>query len=399
MINRAIFTLPIIFSLAMPARAETKTPWFGDDQKAEIVNVELPQKIRVSLLHTRKPLTIGGSGPYTCQINGKFVKLNGTTNVRIRGARRGLLVGNKSVSSSLKIAPLTDTDHLLINGRAYRGVLTVRSGGGGTVDVIESIDIEEYLKGVLPREVGSDWPAESLKAQAVISRTFVIANLGRYAAKGYDVRSDVYSQVYGGKQVETPTTSQAVEDTRGEILVDEGGSAALTFFHSSCGGRTEAAQYVWQDQPVNRSYLASVKDPYCKDDPFYHWRYEISAERLQRRLRTAGYRVALPKKVSIAKTSPSGRAWVWEIRTSKGKINVPGNSFRLAVGPELLRSTLIMSVSKRGNSFRFEGRGWGHGVGLCQWGARGRASEGHSYRQILQAYYPQIRWVKAGPSR
>src|SRR5207237_2449270 len=96
-------------------------------------------------------------------------------------------------------------------------------------------------------------------------------------------------------------------------------------------------------------------------------------------------------------TSPSGRAWVFTVESSKGKVQIPGNSFRLAVGADELRSTLLTTIKQRGKVFRFEGRGWGHGVGLCQWGARGRAAAGHSYPKILEAYYPGAQLVKAAP--
>ncbi|OGR92460.1 MAG: hypothetical protein A2992_07750 [Elusimicrobia bacterium RIFCSPLOWO2_01_FULL_59_12] len=249
---------------------------------------------------------------------------------------------------------------------------------------------------MLPREVGADWPAESLKSQAVISRTYVLAMMNRSVYKDYDVTNDVRSQVYGGLQAEKPATSEAVEETRGEILVDGAGAPALSFFHSSCGGRTETPPYVWSDLQNPPTDFESIRDPYCRSDPYRSWARDISAERIQNRLRRAGYRVGTLRKISAAKESPSGRVWSFAVESSRGRILVPGNNFRLAVGPEVLRSTYLTDLRKKGSVFHFEGKGWGHGAGLCQWGARGRAQEGHTYTQILKAYYPNSRLVKAG---
>jgi stage II sporulation protein D len=210
------------------------------------------------------------------------------------------------------------------------------------------------------------------------------------------VTNNVFSQVYGGLQDETPATNQAVEDTRGEVLVDETGTPVQTFFHSSCGGRTESPEYVWREIKTAPRYLESVSDPYCKDDPFYNWELTISKETLQRRLRRAGYPGGPIKGLKIAKRSPSGRAYMIQVISAKGKTTIQGNAFRLAVGPEALRSTLITDIEQRGHSFHFNGHGWGHGVGLCQWGARGRALANQTYVQILNAYYPKVRLVKAG---
>jgi stage II sporulation protein D len=386
-----------VLCLALFSGGETAagTPWFSGG-RAEPSEMALPATVKVALLHSRYPVAIGCSGDfsYTPSSKAKPVALGKKSLLKIKVSKQGMVIGTKTLTTLVKVVP-ADGETLTVNGRPYRGNLLVRPRGG-RIDVIEQLGLEEYLYGVLPREVGADWPADALKAQAVISRTYVVANIRKSEGKGYDVSSDVFSQVYGGLRDEQPASNRAVDDTRGEILIDKAGTPVLTFFHSSCGGRTEGPQYVWQEIQDAPDYLDSVKDPYCKDDPFYHWDFSIGAESLQKRLRRAGYRGGIPTKVSISKESPSGRAWVFAVESPKGRSLIQGNKFRLAVGADVFRSTLITEIKKQGKTFRFEGRGWGHGVGLCQWGARGRALEGHSYGKILAAYYPNVRLVKTG---
>jgi stage II sporulation protein D len=378
----------------------TPAPSPVSESSAERTDFKLPRTIKVSLVKGRRSFTIGCTGRYVYETlkKDKPTEVNSKTVLQVRGVKGGMVIGRKKFTSTVRVTPLDSGARLMVNQRAYRGIFLIRPSGGGSVSVIEEVGLEEYLNGVLPREVGADWPVESLKAQAVISRTYVLANIRRSAGKGYDVTSDVFSQVYGGLKDEHSETNAAVRATQGEILLDDAGLPVLTFFHSSCGGRTENVRYVWQEVSHPPEYLDSVKDSYCKDDPFNQWEFNIHAERLQQRLRRRGFRVGVPTKISAAKRSPSDRISIFLIESSKGRVQVPGNTFRLAVGADQLRSTFVSTIERRGKTFHFEGKGWGHGVGLCQWGARGRALEGHSYTQIIDAYYPGARLVKASGS-
>jgi stage II sporulation protein D len=380
----------------------TTSPWFGGPAKAEVVDLQLPNHIKVHILRSRQPVAISctGSYSYAALKNAKPVVAKAHSVLKVRGAKHGMTLGSKAVSATMLVSPVDPDANLTVNGRPYRGSLLIRPRGSYAIDVIEQVGLEDYLYGVLPREVGVDWPADSLKAQAVISRTYVVANLRKSAGKDFDVTSDVFSQVYGGLQDEHPASNAAVDATQGEILVDDKGAPILAFFHSSCGGKTESPEYVWQEIKEPPKYLTSVRDTYCKDDPFFSWSFEIGADTLQKRLRHAHFKVGSVRDVTVAKESPSGRAYVIEVESVQGKskssvkTRIPGNAFRLAVGADALRSTLLTTIKRRGNVYRFEGHGWGHGVGLCQWGALGRAKAGHSYTNILDAYYPHVRLVK-----
>ena len=361
------------------------------DSPAVHLRQPLPTTIRVCLMHAKRPVRLGCTGSYDFMLlaGGRVGSSKRMQTVAPAG-RHSITLGHTRYNGDVLVAPVQPDDYLTVNGRRYRGALILEPAGSGRFDVVEQLDFEEYLYGVLPREMGPDWPIEALKAQAVVSRTYVLANRG---GGRYDIASDVSAQVYGGLEDESPAATQAVRATRGQVLVDKRGDPIQAFFHSSCGGQTEIPKNVW-NADSSWDYFTSVKDPYCQDDPFYHWRWAVSAARLEAKLRRAGIRVGAIRKIQAAQKSPSGRVRTFLIVGSRRKATLAGNRFRLAVGPEALRSTLITSISTSRTGFRFEGRGWGHGIGLCQYGARGRANAGIRYDDIVKAYYPDTYLVQ-----
>jgi stage II sporulation protein D len=211
--------------------------------------------------------------------------------------------------------------------------------------------------------------------------------LGKHGDKGFDLCSDVDCQVYGGMTKEHPKTNAAVDDTRGEILVYDGKPIGA-FFYAVCGGSTERIKAVWgnDDQP----YLPQKKCPYCRENPRYTWKLTVHDDDILKALLKAG----LVKgdrllNVSVKRKSRSARVEFVSVKTNEGTFEMRGNAFRIAMNPEKIRSTLWTYFRRRdGNIYEFEGKGWGHGVGLCQWGAKGQAEHGRTYRQILSYYYP-----------
>lgn len=343
--------------------------------------------LRVRVLHTRTAVRLGATGAWEyCPVQGGPCRTT-TRAIRLRRSGRGIFVNNHTFRGGLWARPMSDTDYLSVNGRSYRGKLRVVAAGRGMIDVIEYVDLESYLYGVLPREVGADWPLEALKAQAVISRTFALANKAENAAQPYDMSNDVRFQVYGGRSDEAPAPTRAVNETQGDVLTDAAGKPIQAFFHSSCGGITEKPGNVWNANYPDDLFGVTV-DTFCADEPYRTWHLSLPASTIKLRLARAGVRVGTLKDIRIGKRSPSGRAQTLILVWRGGKKEISGNKFRLAVGPEALRSTLLNEISRSGRRFDFTGHGWGHGVGLCQWGARGRAAAGQTYDQILKAYYP-----------
>jgi stage II sporulation protein D len=196
----------------------------------------------------------------------------------------------------------------------------------------------------------------------------------------------VHCQVYGGMTKEHPKTNEAVDSTHNQILT-YGGKPISAFFHSNCGGSTEEVQYVWGT--AAKPYLPRVKCPYGTSNPGYNWTYTVSSPDMLAMLKAKtpvkGKRLV---SLKIKHKSPSGRAEFFTVTTDAGSFTLSGNTLRIAMNPEKIRSTLLTNLKRTGHGYSFSGRGWGHGVGMCQWGAKGQAELGRDYRQILQFYYP-----------
>lgn len=277
---------------------------------------------------------------------------------------------------------------------AFRG--TIKIGADGTMTNV--LDFEEYLAGVVPGEVPSYFPGESLKAMAVVARTYGVSHLGRH--QDYDVCDTVHCQVYKGLGQEAASTNQAVADTSGELLTFEG-QPVNALFHAVCGGHTAASVEAWPGG-VGKPYLTSRDDGnYCAQSGRYRWREEYSAKELAEKLRLSLQNTRSSEfqglssltELRVTERSPSGRVKVLSITSPEKTYLVEGDSIRWLfsggkIGTAGLQSTLF-EIEKNGERYVIKGGGWGHGVGLCQQGASGRAKAGQSYEQILSHYYPQ----------
>ncbi|MFZ5622996.1 MAG: SpoIID/LytB domain-containing protein [Gemmatimonadota bacterium] len=296
-----------------------------------------------------------------------------------------------------------------VNGREYRGRLTLLQDRAG-LTVVNRLDLESYLAGVVSAEMGrrDSTEREALLAQAVVSRTYALRNMGRWSAQGYDLLATVADQAYGGVAAESALGWEAVRATHGEILT-YGGAPIDAFFYSTCGGRTEAGPDVFAN--ANPAYLRSVADTdahgnaWCSISPRFRWREAWTGEALEATLRRhlpaiAGVpasRIAAIRGVRVTGRTTSGRAAGLLIDLKGGPVRVPGPAIRQVLRPvsgEILRSTAItleQSVARhRVTRLVVDGRGNGHGVGFCQWGAVGRARAGQGYREILSAYYQGV---------
>jgi stage II sporulation protein D len=269
-----------------------------------------------------------------------------------------------------------------VNSVWYRGALRVSATDTGHLKAVNLVDMEEYLYGVVPREMPPNWPEEALKAQAVVSRTFARYQMTANATREYDISASTASQVYGGIPAETERTRRAVDATRGRILTFNG-RPALTYFHANSGGMTEDARNVWR---VAIPYLQSVTDDYSARAPGAAWTSFLSFDQIRDAMSRNGLKVGQISDIETATLSPSGRAVRMKITHSSGTTVVGGNEFRTMTDPALIKSTLF-KAERNGQGIRFEGRGSGHGVGLSQWGARIMAEGGSPYREILLHYY------------
>jgi stage II sporulation protein D len=312
------------------------------------------------------------------------------------------------VDGSLVFRPVRGA--VRVNGTAYHGAVLVRPAVTG-VTAVNLLDMESYLKGVVPLEIG-DWRAEeeleAVKAQAVAARTYAIRHLGRRGDLGFDYHGSMLDQVYGGADAEDPVSTRAVDETRG-VIVTYDGEPIEAFYHSTCGGSTAALEEVWPGEP--RPYLKSVSDRepaggwYCDASDRFWWTESWTERQLLEALnaglaRRGAEPVTEVEALEARGRTPSGRVAALMIRTATGEELVRGDSIRRFLEPEpdrLLNSTLIDLRPRGGGRVTglvVEGRGWGHGIGMCQNGALGRARAGQSYREILSTYYPGTRLVR-----
>ncbi len=277
---------------------------------------------------------------------------------------------------------------LLVGIRPYRGALELRRTPAGRLTVINELDLEEYLYGVLKMEVDPGWPADALRAQAVAARTLALNSMDRFASEGYDVRATTDSQVYGGVIAEDPRATAAVDDTRGEVMTYQG-APIFAAYHSDSGGYTESSEFVWGGR---YPYLQAVPDPFSTGAPNHEWIARVDLGALTDKLRRAGRAVREITGIEVAETTRSGRVAAVRITGAHGTVMVRGADLRAILGTDVLRSTLFtvrLSPDEQ-PLVEFFGRGSGHGVGLSQWGARGMAAAGRTYKDILKYYYTSI---------
>jgi stage II sporulation protein D len=266
------------------------------------------------------------------------------------------------------------------DGRQLSPWVEVRRTRAGLA-VIEVLPMEDYVAGVVSGETPASFPLEARKAQAVAARTFALVRKleAVTAGRDWDLGATVISQVFVGSGAADAVAKEATAATAGQVLVLDQ-VPVETYFHASCGGRTEDGL-----DALGRGYeyLRSVECGRCDGAPGAHWRQVIPADELGRAARLG--RAAT--SVAIVERTPSGRAAKIEIGAGKRKVVLQGSDLRQRLGWTRLRS-LAFEVEPVRGGFAFDGRGAGHGAGLCQWGAAGFAREGRGYREILAHYYP-----------
>lgn len=293
----------------------------------------------------------------------------------------GSIIANGAKTAVNRIEIIPSSSPLKYNRKPYRGSFIIFSGQG-IMMLVNKVELEQYLYGVLPFEVSTGWEEEVLKAQAVAARTFAIYNKLKNKTPEYDLDSNVNSQVYGGTGKETPSTNAAIDRTAGEVLAYNG-EVIQAFFHANSGGRTASSLEVWGGA---LDYLPSVDDPYSAKGRGYKWSAEISREKLSSMAAKAGFKAGTVYELFVQDKTESGRVKTLKLKGSEGEYVIKAKDLRAAAGVDQIRSTNF-TVASQSDSFVFEGLGWGHGVGMSQEGAREMADEGWTYKQILMYYY------------
>jgi len=274
--------------------------------------------------------------------------------------------------------------------RRYPGTLFVQLRDGKLL-VIDQVDVETYVASVMSAEVSPGWATESLRAQAIAVRTYAERSRANRGARDYDLNDDTSSQVYHGIDDVAPSLVSAAQDTAGQIVAANSAPASV-FYSSSCGGHTASSEEL-TGQPAP-SYLQGVSDldpsgrAYCSGAPYFRWKNSVSADAMARIVDIPAGQLT---SITIADRWPDGRVKKVIAASPTLTVTLDGREFysrALSVlGYKVIPSALF-DISRDGQQFEIVGHGVGHGVGMCQWGARGRAEAGMNAAQILAAYFP-----------
>jgi stage II sporulation protein D len=270
-----------------------------------------------------------------------------------------------------------------LNGREYDGTLDLVPNANGLA-VVNELPLEDYLVGVLRAEAGDKWPLEALRAQAIVARTYAAYHRLIAAARAYHLVASTANQQYAGRVPSTSPIWGAVRETAGQVMLWEG-ELFPAFYHTESGGYTEDPRTVFATR--NMPALKPVRCEFSAGSPHYYWSLDVRLADLTEILRRNDVVVGGVTAIEVTERTPSLRAATVAVHGTRGSVRLRGNDFRRMVGYDTFKSTLF-AVAVDAQVAHFSGRGYGHGVGMCQWGAKAMAEQGYSARQILDFYYP-----------
>jgi len=349
-------------------------------KSGEIVRVAIARGKPSVMLMIKGPFSI-----YSLRTNELLAEYRGLDNSVVTPTNFGIQIGPYIYLKifGIKIMPKRDAA-IYIDKRCFRGQIDIIRQEDKTLLIVNHIDVENYIRGVLYHEVSHKWPLEAIKAQAVAARTYALYQKKGNEKNDYDLTNDVYSQVYGGQTSEKYRTNKAVNQTLGEYLTFNA-EIFPTYFHANCAGHTEDAAKLWN---IDLPPLKGKPCDFCAKSPHSKWKINLRLADIQVKLIKSGREIGLIKEINVLERNNSGRVDKLEIIDRRGsKIYISGKDFRMVVGPDIIKSTNF-NVIMRGYYVDFEGKGWGHGVGLCQWGAKSMSECGFKYDEILKYYYP-----------
>jgi stage II sporulation protein D len=388
----------------------------------------LPDRVHVLLSRSKKPLSLyslgdmqvlsegvsEGPGAKAVTVN-KLATLKGRFTIRRTGA--GFTVernGKPSIttpSRRLRLISVNPYNLVDVNTSVYRGSLHLIGEANGDISAVNVLGVEDYLRGVLPYELGTvDRDAlEALKAQAIVARTYTYKRMMRPGAGDFHVYSDVQDQVYRGVKGEYLLSDRAIWETR-NMAVIHADTLAICYYFSTCGGRTASKHEVWGGDSipylVTRPDLNELGDPFCQASKYSSWNQQWTpvqmASILRQDLRSAGVSDFPPfsrlQGFDVSQRAACGRIRLLTIRTDRGPIRIKGDKVRWAMRPSAASDKILPSaffdVKMADGKITAQGKAFGHGVGLCQVGAIGRAKAGQNFRQIIEAYYTGVQVVE-----
>jgi stage II sporulation protein D len=414
---RARVTFVLLLALAGPARAQAPTTrdWLDVGVAFDLDHVSMQVDGEEPVAGLAQPFSVGSVGTLDLRLDAG--QLQAWYHEASDPTRDGTHLW-ADVHDTLVVGTPTSVS-ITINGKRYRGGAKVFVNPRGKITVANRVNVESYLRGVLPHELGKldATTLEAGKAQAVAARTYTLSYVGRRADEGFDLYDSVEDQVYGGTMSEGPITDRAVIETAGVVALYQGAFIRANYF-STCGGATANVEDIWPDPPF--PWLRSVEDgavdnAWCKGSPHFRWVERWTGDEVLSDLNRYGPEqtgVAAPsggwrklEDVRVASRSPSGRVRELVYSTERGDVTVMADKTRwvlrrpASAGGGILRSSLFKLGVKRDHHGRVveviaSGGGNGHGAGMCQVGALAQARAGHTYQDILRFYYTGIDLVR-----
>ncbi len=336
------------------------------------------QTVRVAMLRTSADAVLEGDELFLEHTNGVTTPMQGRAVARVSNGAV-FVEGVGTVQAGVRV--VNRLGAIRIGDREFPGSVELHTDQDRLL-VVNELPLERYLAGVVASEVPKSWGVEAKKAQAVAARTYALMKKAD-ADRAWDLEATTDDQVYSGKAVDG-STQAAVTATHGEVLTRDG-YLVSAFYHSTCGGMTELPKDVWPEQPSHGN--TAVVGGYCEKSPYYNWTVDVTPEQLLAAAAKAGHEATQVRGLHVRSRSASERITAIDLVTDRGTVTWSGQRFRELLGYGKIKSARF-EVEVNGGAFRLTGRGFGHGVGMCQWGAQGMAEAGEDYRAILGKYYP-----------
>jgi len=339
------------------------------------------QMVRIAVGRFQAPLTVTGDAITLRTADGTKIPTSGpvvlapsSRGIRLHGTEIDAQILHVRSKGKVRLRGHDYHAHLEVSWRSYRGRPELL--------VVHPLPLETYVLGVVSSELPRSWPLEALKAQAIAARTYAIWQKYRRLELPYHMQSTVLDQVYHGAQREHPDAQKAVAQTYGQVLTFKR-RPAQAYFHAACGDVTESAKEGWGNA---LPYLPGSRCGYCKKANRYNWKATFTRKELNQKMRKVlGEDVTTVRVLSRTK---SGRIKNIRIAGKRKKKTLKGADFRRLLGYTAMWSTKALSVKLTSSGLHVKGKGAGHGVGMCQWGARGMAEADLDVTAILDKYYP-----------
>ena len=416
-------------------KQQEKSATMADKDKPSVVRLDSDKRTAATMLNVMlgeslASAVVSAEGDYQIldgNAGKSLLKMSEGSDAKLTISGNALHINGQKVGSSIiTLKPNSSSARVLYNDVAYRGTLRIIYDGS-SIKVINNVSLEDYTKGVLPSEMSPSWNKEALKAQAVAARTFALYSKSRQhsASSGYELCGSSHCQVYSGSGGETDATNQAVDATYGQVMYYNN-QIIYAAFHASSGGATENSENVWGSY---MPYLRSVTDDDSKS-PYHNWTARFTVAQVEKKLASSGKGVGTLQSLamvpvssgdSVTGRSSSGRAYGLRFTGSSGNITLTGEQARSTFGlksamfnirtertaastaaaskstskskvvdaaPEAMSNTTMKLQGV--DSIVFEGHGFGHGLGLAQYGANAMAAAGSTYDQILHHYYTDV---------